>query len=113
MNKEILRQEKIKQDKLTQDNDNYNKKWSAEVGRRRPELHESNETSRYEKVEAKQKDEAAKAVRKQINDELKIESIAKVDIKKELETSSLLSKFLVHILEELKEKKLQLIFSDI
>ena len=64
-----------------------NKKWSAEVDRRRVdidaerryELRESNELSRHEKVEAKQKDEASKSVRKQLDDDLKIQISAEVD----------------------------------
>ena len=60
---------------------------SAEVDRRRSELRESNELIRYEKVEAKQKDEVAKAVRKQLNDELKLDSMAEVDRRIELQTT--------------------------
>ena len=46
---------------------------SAEVDRRRSELRESNELSHYEIVEAKQKNDEELAVRKQLDDELKIE----------------------------------------
>ena len=55
---------------------------SAEVDRRRSDLCESNELSHYEKFEAKKKDEAAKAVRKKINDELQLELMAEVDRKR-------------------------------
>ena len=62
---------------------------SAKIDRRRietdseirSELCESNKLSRFEIVEAKQKHEAAKAVRKQLDDELVLESIAEVDRK--------------------------------
>ena len=45
------------------------------------ELRESSELSHCEIVEAKEKDETAKAVRKQLDNELKLELMAEVDRK--------------------------------
>ena len=78
-----MRQPKRLERKL---DDDVKLKMSVEVDRRRveidaeirSEMRESNELSRYEKVEANRKDEAAKAVGKQLNDELKLESMAEV-----------------------------------
>ena len=93
MKKEKLRQEKNNQDKLRQDNEDFNKKWSIEIDRRRSELRESNELIRCEIVETKEKDEAAKAVRKQSNDDLKLEMSAEVDRRRsELHESNKLSR---------------------
>ena len=52
---------------------------SAEIDRRILDLRESNELTRSEIVESKQKDEAAKAVRNQLDDELELEMSAEVD----------------------------------
>ena len=57
-------------------------KTSAEIDRRRLDLRESNELSRSVIVEAKQKDETVKAIRKQLDDKFRLESIAEVNRKR-------------------------------
>ena len=59
---------------------------SSEVDRKRVD---SNELGRYEKVEAKQKDEAAKAIRTQLYDEFQLELMALVDVKRVAEVDKM------------------------
>ena len=58
---------------------------SAEVDRKRAELHDFNELSRCERDEKNHKDESSKVFRKELDDKFKLELIDKVNRRREFE----------------------------